>query len=296
MIKCVWLLTVLVILSACGQSIGIPATHLGLTPPIRVWPQSGSSATDDQQDRPSVDGQVVVLGRQVATGWEYCYLYVGLINDRNYLDGVVTNAQAELARAEAERIRRREAAIDSLTQEIRVEVARLRDRLQSMSQSENILRQQVSLLRQFESERRVDESFIVALRSVAKLLNVSVSEIFSRSVSALGGENFASGGTITIVRNESGEAVFRDGSGEKPVDFRGGTIAEYLQVLSSHRLLPKSEKAMGPLRSAMALLQDSAKARYESAVSQKAELRAQTDASIAKLKAAIEKLRTEVDG
>jgi hypothetical protein len=296
MIKCVWFLTVLVILSACGQSIGIPATHLGLTPPIRVWPQSGSSATDDQQDRPSVDGQVVVLGRQVATGWEYCYLYVGLINDRNYLDGVVTNAQAELARAEAERIRRREAAIDSLTQEIRVEVARLRDRLQSMSQSENILRQQVSLLRQFESERRVDESFIVALRSVAKLLNVSVSEIFSRSVSALGGENFASGGTITIVRNENGEAVFRDGSGEKPVDFHGGTIAEYLQVLSSHRLLPKSEKAMGPLRSAMALLQDSAKARYESAVSQKAELRAQTDASIAKLKAAIEKLRTEVDG
>jgi hypothetical protein len=149
------------------------------------------------------------------------------------------------------------------------------------------------LLSKFESERRVDESLIAALRSVAKLLDVPVSALFSREVSALGGENFSSGGAITIVRNENGEAVFKDGSGQSPARFPGGTMSEYLKMLSSQRLMLKSERAMEPLRLSMAQLQESAKMQYESTLSRRAELRAQTDASIQKLTTAIEKLRNQ---
>jgi len=167
---------ILAFMSACGQQDRAEESQENHESSAVVSAERNTKASDEVAHRSTVDGRVVVLGKQVGNRWEYCYLYVGIINDQNYLESVASRAQAELARAEAEKNQKRAAAIESMAQEIRLELARLNDRLQTIANSEATLREQVSVLQKFESERRVDESYIAALRSVAKLLNVSLAD------------------------------------------------------------------------------------------------------------------------
>jgi hypothetical protein len=281
------------LLAACGQHTGAVNPATLPASPTRTWIDSSiSGPTAD--NRPTVDGQIIVVGQQTASGWQYCSLYVGVLNDTSYLNGVVSSAQAELNRAQAERIRRQEAELDAITREIRVELARLQERLAAATKAEALLQKQINILVRFTSDRRVDESYIAALRSVATLLGIPVSELFSQKVLPLSADNFASGGSIKIVRNERGEAVFKDTSRDGVPAFRGGSIADYLQWLGSNRLLVKSDRGLEPLKSMMTSLKATAKSRYDEALAKKSELRAQTDASIAKLLSALEILRQEI--